>query len=100
MLGFIFLFLLLGGIHLILIPRDNNVKLKKAALDWSLITLAATILFWASFGGDGIFQAIINFKWIPAIEPIFGPVVFSVDGVSIFFLILTALLVPICILIS
>lgn len=100
MLGLVFLFLGLGGIHLILIPRDNYVALKKVALDWSLITLAATILLWASFGGDGQFQAIFKFKWIPAIEPIFGSVVFAVDGVSIFFLILTALLVPICILIS
>ena len=29
-----------------------------------------------------------------------GPIVFAVDGVSIFFLILTALLIPVCILIS
>ena len=60
MLGLVFLFLGLGGIHLILIPRDNYVTLKKVALDWSLITLAATILLWASFGGDGQFQAILK----------------------------------------
>ena len=41
-----------------LIPRDNSVRLKKPALEWSLFTLAATILLWASFDGDGQYQAI------------------------------------------
>jgi NADH-quinone oxidoreductase subunit M len=100
MLEFIFFFLLLGGIHLILIPRDYNVRLKKAALSWSLIILAVTILLWVSFDGDGEFQAAMKLRWFSEVEPIFGPVVFAVDGVSIFFLILTALLVPICVLIS
>ena len=100
MLVLIFFFLFLGGVHLILITRDDNVRLKKAALSWSLIILVTTILLWVSFDGDGQFQAVVRLRWIPGVEPIFGPVVFAVDGISIFFLILTALLVPICVLIS
>lgn len=37
---------------------------------------------------------------MPGIEPLFSPALFAVDGISVFFLILTALLTPICILIS
>jgi len=39
-------------------------------------------------------------EWISRLEPGFGLVVLGVDGVSIFFIILTALLIPICVLIS
>nr|YP_004935624.1 NADH dehydrogenase subunit 4 [Eunapius subterraneus]ACY35556.1 NADH dehydrogenase subunit 4 [Eunapius subterraneus] len=100
MLELVFILPLIGIIYLIILPRDNTVKLKKAALEWSLFTLTATILLWASFDGGGQFQAIKKFEWIPGIEPVFGPALFAVDGISIFFLILTALLTPICILIS
>ncbi len=58
MLELVFMFLFLGGIALILIPRDNSVRLKKAALEWTLLTLTATILLCASFDGDGQFQVI------------------------------------------
>lgn len=100
MLELVFMIPLFGGIALILTPRDNSGRLKKVALEWSLLTLTATILLGASFDGDGLFQVIRKIEWIPGLEPVFGPVVFAVDGISIFFLILTALLTPICILIS
>lgn len=70
------------------------------ALQGSLLTLTATILLWASFDGEGLFQEIKKFEWVPGVEPIFSPALFAVDGISVFFLILTALLTPICILIS
>ena len=85
MLELVFMIPLFGGIGLILIPRDNSIRLKKAALEWSLLTLTATILLGASFDGDGQFQAIRKIEWISGIEPVFGQVVFAVDGISIFF---------------
>ena len=100
MLELVFIFPLIGGLRLLIIPRENIVKLKKTALEWSLFTLTVTILLWASFDGEGQFQAIKIIEWIPGVEPIFGPALFAVDGISIFFLILTALLTSICILIS
>ena len=39
-------------------------------------------------------------EWISNREPGFGYLVFGVDGISIFFIMLTALLIPICVLIS
>lgn len=84
------------------IPRDNNVKLKRAALEWSLATLTATLILWAAFDIAGQFQTINQTEWIvpPALNFKWGPLFLAVDGISLFFLILTALLTPICILIS
>ena len=84
---------------LIITSRDKIEKLKKIALEWSLFTLTAAILLWASFDGEGQIQTIKKINWI-TVEPFFGPIIFGVDGVSIFFVILTALLIPICVLIS
>ena len=58
MLELVFIFLLIGIIHLLVIPRDNILRVKKTALEWSLLTLTATILLWASFDGEGQFQTI------------------------------------------
>nr|ATI10790.1 NADH dehydrogenase subunit 4 [Plenaster craigi] len=100
LIGLVFVLPFIGIIYLLIIPRDNIEKLKKIALEWSLFTLTATILLWASFDREGPFQAIKKFEWIPGLEPVFGSTLFAVDGISIFFLILTALLTPICFLIS
>ena len=91
----IFICLILGVIHIILIPREAGVRLKRVVLNWSLVELELTLLLWGVLDGSGQFQAVIKFEWIPL-----GPVVFAVDGVSIFFLILTALLTALSILIS
>ena len=91
MLELVVLFPVMGILNILM---GNNIRLKKIALEWSLLTLTATILLWASFDGEGQFQAIKKIEWVP------GSAFFAVDGISLFFLILTALLTPICILIS
>lgn len=100
MLELIFILPLIGSFFLLITPRENIVRLWKIGLEWSLLTLTITILLWASFDGEGQFQAIKKFDWIFSIEPVFGSLYFAVDGISIFFIVLTALLTPICILIS
>ena len=100
MLDLIFLLPLIGSCILLVTSRDNIERLWKIGLEWSLLTLTVTILLWASLDGEGQFQAIKKFDWILSFEPIFGPSIFAVDGISIFFIVLTALLTPICILIS
>nr|YP_010868445.1 NADH dehydrogenase subunit 4 [Hydrozoanthus antumbrosus]YP_010868470.1 NADH dehydrogenase subunit 4 [Hydrozoanthus tunicans]WGU19943.1 NADH dehydrogenase subunit 4 [Hydrozoanthus antumbrosus]WGU19982.1 NADH dehydrogenase subunit 4 [Hydrozoanthus tunicans] len=101
-LGLIFLLLILGIISVIRIPSDNDARLKRAALEWSLATLAATLVLWGAFDSGGQFQTINQTEWIvsPALNFQWGPIVLAVDGISLFFFILTALLIPICILIS
>nr|YP_004123208.1 NADH dehydrogenase subunit 4 [Oscarella viridis]ADO51461.1 NADH dehydrogenase subunit 4 [Oscarella viridis] len=102
MLGLIYTLLLIGALHVMFIPRENSIKLKLTALQWTLATLTATIILWISFDGEGQFQATQIIEWISSTTDLWssGMVVFAVDGISIFFIILTALLIPICILIS
>nr|WRM53892.1 NADH dehydrogenase subunit 4 [Myriopathidae sp.] len=101
-LGLIFLLLFMGIINVMRAPRDNSVKLKRTALEWSLATLTATLILWGAFDSEGQFQTINQTEWIvsPALNFQWGPIFLAVDGISLFFLILTALLTPICILIS
>nr|QJS34682.1 NADH dehydrogenase subunit 4 [Tylopathes sp. n. NB-2020] len=101
-LGLIFLLLFMGIINVTRTPRDNDVKLKRTALEWSLATLAAALILWGAFDSEGQFQTINQTEWIasPTLDLQWGPIFLAVDGISLFFLILTALLIPICILIS
>nr|YP_009750743.1 NADH dehydrogenase subunit 4 [Tanacetipathes thamnea]QIJ98182.1 NADH dehydrogenase subunit 4 [Tanacetipathes thamnea] len=101
-LGLIFLLLFMGIINVTRTPRDNDVKLKRTALEWSLATLTAALILWGAFDSEGQFQTINQTEWIasPTLNLQWGPVFLAVDGISLFFLILTALLIPICILIS
>ena len=100
MLELIFILPLIGIFFLLITPRENIVRLWKIGLEWSLLTLTVTIFLWASFDGEGQFQAIKKLDWIFSIEPVFGVLNFAVDGISIFFIVLTALLTSVCILIS
>lgn len=100
MLKFIFLCLFLGILNLLIIAKENINKLKKRALQWSLLTLVFTFILWLVFDKQIQFQNFKILNWLSIIEPKINPVLFAVDGISVFFILLTALLTPICILIS
>ena len=91
---------LMGMVALLITPRNEIMRLWKVGLEWSVLTLTGTILLWSSFDGEGQFKVVHRLEWMPSVEPGFGVIVFGVDGASIFFIILTALLIPICVLIS
>jgi len=44
MLALVFLSILINIIYLIKTPRDNSVRLRETALDWSLLTLTGTLV--------------------------------------------------------
>nr|QPT85926.1 NADH dehydrogenase subunit 4 [Letepsammia franki]QQK55185.1 NADH dehydrogenase subunit 4 [Letepsammia formosissima]QQK55211.1 NADH dehydrogenase subunit 4 [Letepsammia superstes] len=101
-LSLVFFLLFMGGINVMGVAREDSVKLKRIALEWSLAILISTLILWGAFDLEGQFQIINQIEWIvsPALSFQWGPVFFALDGVSLFFFILTALLIPICILIS
>nr|YP_008815406.1 NADH dehydrogenase subunit 4 [Acropora horrida]AGY60801.1 NADH dehydrogenase subunit 4 [Acropora horrida] len=101
-LSLIFFLLFMGGINVMKVSREDGVKLKKVALEWSLAILISVLVLWGAFDLEGQFQIINRIEWIvsPALNFQWGPGVFALDGVSLFFFVLTALLIPICILIS
>ena len=55
-LGLIFLLLIIGIINVIRIPSDNDAQLKRAALEWSLATLTATLILWGAFDSRASFN--------------------------------------------
>nr|QBM10212.1 NADH dehydrogenase subunit 4 [Amplexidiscus fenestrafer] len=101
-LSLVFLLLFMGMAHVMGVPREEGDKLKRVALEWGLAILACTLVLWGAFDVEGQFQIINQIEWIfsPILNFQWGPVILALDGVSLFFFILTALLIPICILIS
>nr|YP_004581284.1 NADH dehydrogenase subunit 4 [Polycyathus sp. MFL-2011]AEG79877.1 NADH dehydrogenase subunit 4 [Polycyathus sp. MFL-2011] len=92
------LILLVGVISVIKAPREKKNFLKKRALEWSLLIFFSALVLWGGFDGEGQFQFIEFVEWGGFLN--WGPFLFALDGVSLFFLLLTTFLIPICILIS
>jgi len=89
---------LAGAVILALLPREPVVGLRRAALVFSLVPLGFAAWMLERFQpGEADFQLVERARWIPqwGIEYRLG-----VDGVSLFLVLLTALLVPIVVLAS
>jgi len=92
------LILLVGTISVMEVSREKKSLLKKRALEWSLAIFFSALVLWGGFDGEGHFQFIETVEWGGFLA--WGPLLFALDGVSLFFLLLTTFLIPICILIS
>ena len=95
-------FLPLVGVAIILLTRgDAELVARNArnvALWTSVITFLVSLLLWSNFDPDmSDFQFVEKAPWIPA----FGiNYTMGVDGISLFFVLLSTLLTPICVLAS
>lgn len=97
-LFYIVLLLIFFIIILIFIPNNNDVLIKQIALVFSIIIFVMTLILWLFFNNEiGNFIYIIHLPWLSIFNIYYS---LGVDGISIFFIILTAFLIPICILIS
>ena len=91
-------FPLIGTLILLFIPSSNKTLLRFVALNFSCLTFVCSLFLWVFFNKSiGSFQFVDKFSWIPILNLNF-PV--GVDGVSLFFIILTTLLIPLCLLAS
>ena len=95
-------FLPLVGVAIILVTRGDAALVARnaryVALWTSLITFLLSLLLWTNFDPDmSDFQFVEKAPWIPA----FGiNYTMGVDGISMFFVLLSTLLTPICVLAS
>lgn len=89
---------LLGAI-IILFVKDTNVRLiRNVGLSFSMVTFAISTLLWVLFDrSTAKFQFVEEFLLIPSSNINFF---IGVDGISLFFILLTTLLVPLCLLAS
>jgi NADH-quinone oxidoreductase subunit M len=89
----------IAALIVLLIPRENTRAVRYTALFGSLAALgfAVAILLEYVPGAEGQFQFTETYRWIPSLG-IFYRV--GIDGISLFMVVLTALLTPICVLCS
>tara|TARA_R110002124_G_scaffold64985_2_gene177757 strand:- start:570537 stop:572192 length:1656 start_codon:yes stop_codon:yes gene_type:complete len=96
-------FLPLVGVLFIISVRSNDEEIvarnaKNAALFTSFFTAALAVYLAARFDpSNGGFQFVEKYEWFPSLGISYH---MGIDGISFFFVMLSALLVPICILAS
>lgn len=98
LLIYILMFPFIGILLLCFIPAREKTLLKFVALNASFLSFIGSLLLWGAFNkSTGFFQFVTQFSWFPILNLNFS---LGVDGISLFFLLLTTLLIPLCLLIS
>jgi proton-translocating NADH-quinone oxidoreductase chain M len=98
LLCYILLFPIFGVLILLLLPAKEEKLLKIVALNFSFLSFMGSLILWFFFQKSiGSFQYVIKLFWLPSLNLNFT---LGIDGISIFFLLLTTLLIPLCILTS
>lgn len=89
---------LFGVFILSFIPSVNRNLLKVFTFSVCCLTFIFSLLLWLYFdSSDPSFQFLVTVKWIPSFNLYYT---LGVDGLSIFFIILTTFLIILCILVS
>jgi len=89
---------LFGACLLLFVNERYTALIRQIALTTSLLTFFLSLFLWIGFDKSTIdFQFVSHFIWFSFSNISFS---FGVDGVSLFFILLTTLLIPLCILAS
>lgn len=96
---------LIGSLLIVLIPSWNSTLIRKIALLVSGATFLISLLLWIQFDNSTAkFQYMENFGLVSTesihLENSVLSFVVGIDGISLFFIILTTFLIPICILVG
>ena len=98
LLIFLMIIPLIGALMLLCISSFNYSMLKAVALHISCIVYIISLFLWVFFNKSiGSFQFVNKVLWIPLLNLNFS---IGIDGISLFFVLLTTLLIFLCILIS
>lgn len=98
LLVYILMFPIIGILLLLIIPSRETRLLKFIALNSACFSFISSLVIWGSFSKSvGFFQFLIKLKWFPLLTLNFT---LGIDGISLFFILLTTLLIPLCILAS
>nr|UXN44175.1 NADH dehydrogenase subunit 4 [Navicula sp.] len=89
---------LFGSFILVLAPRNNFNLLKLIALNFSSLPFLGSLFIWSCYKKSLCqFQFVTKILLLPVLNL---NLTLGIDGISLFFLLLTTLLIPICILLS
>ena len=98
LLTYILLLPLLGAFFLVITPSTKKNLLRLIALNTSCLTFIFSLLLWVFFDKSvSTFQFVNKFLWMPIFNVNFT---MGIDGISLFFILLTTLLIPLCLLVS
>ena len=98
LLVFILVLPLIGVCFLFFSPFSNHLLLKAIALNTSCFLFIVSLFLWVFFNKSvASFQFASKLLWIPFLNFNFS---LGIDGISIFFILLTTLLIFLCILVS
>jgi proton-translocating NADH-quinone oxidoreductase chain M len=87
-----------GVIFLLFIPSSNHSLIKKVGFRISCITFVVSCYIWTIFNKSiGTFQLVTENTWVSILNLNLN---LGVDGISLFFVLLTTLLIALCILTS
>ena len=100
--SYLFIIPVLGALNVILINKENLNLCRKTGLFWAMLALIYFILLLNGFYLESTLHMYTQSNWLSQylIKINWGPLIFSLDGISIYFIGLTILLIPTCILIS
>ena len=88
----------IGAVILLFVPSKYTGIIKTSALYISLLVFILSLYLWAAFDNlTAKFQYVEVYQWIGSSNINFY---LGIDGISLFFIVLTTLLIPICILAS
>lgn len=97
-IGIFLIFILFLFMIILFIPEHKFIFIKKLALYFTSIIFFLSLLLWIFFNNEvNHFIYIFYIPWIDILNISYSV---GIDGISIFFIILTTFLIPICILIS
>ena len=98
LLVYILMFPIIGILLLFLIPSRETRLLKFIALNSACFSFLGSLILWGGFSKSiGFFQFLVKLTWFPLLTLNFT---LGVDGISLFFILLTTLLIPLCLLAS
>ena len=94
----ILIFPIVGIIVLLCISSNKKKLLKITALNFACFSFISSLLMWGFFQRHiNTFQSIIKFFWLPVLNL---NCTIGIDGISLFFIVLTTFLVSLCLLAS
>lgn len=98
LLLFLFSLPLIGVFVLVNTQASSQTKLQILTFNFSSFVYVLSLILWFFFDKSiGSFQYVTKFMWIPLLNL---NLILGVDGISLFFVLLTTLLIPLCLLTS
>ena len=98
LLMYLLLLPLIGVVLLLFIPSSDRVSLRLIGFRIACATFLLSLLLWVKFQKNtGMFQFVTGSAWINILNLNFN---LGIDGISLFFILLTTLLIALCILVS